>query len=478
MTRDSKGPRKSFSKGSSSDFGKKRSFSSSDKPKRTFKSEDTSFKKRDGDSSEKRSYGKREGSYGDREKKSFGSKSFDSDKKSFIKKADGKYESADKKSFGSRERKPYGEKSFDSGKKSFTKKADGKYESTDKRSFGDRERKPYGEKSFDGDKKPFTKKSDGKYESSDKRSFDSRDKKSFGEKSYKKRSSDSFEYGEKKSYVKRDGKDYEKKPYEPKLSKSERTVVKSKKAGPKKTSTQQNVSDDAVRLNRYLANAGICSRREADVLIATGVVTVNGKIVTEMGYKVNPTDVVTYGGVPIKNETKKYLLLNKPKDYITTMDDPQERRTVMELIRNACRERLYPVGRLDRNTTGVLLFTNDGDMTAKLTHPKFEVRKVYHVTLNKKMTSEDYRMLNEGLELSDGFIKPDAAEFVGAGKFELGIEIHSGKNRIVRRMFEHLGYEVIKLDRVAFAGLTKKDLPRGKFRFLTEKEIGFLKMLG
>lgn len=231
-------------------------------------------------------------------------------------------------------------------------------------------------------------------------------------------------------------------------------------------------------MNRYVANAGICSRREADVLIATGVVTVNGKIVTEMGYKVNPTDVVTYGGVPIKNETKKYLILNKPKDYITTMDDPEERRTVMELIRKACKERLYPVGRLDRNTTGILLFTNDGDMTAKLTHPKFEVRKVYHVTLDKKMTTEDYRMLNEGVDLADGFIKPDAVEFVGTGKYELGVEIHSGKNRIVRRMFEHLGYEVVKLDRVAFAGLTKKDLPRGKYRFLTEKEISFLKMLG
>lgn len=491
MTRDSQRPRKTFSKGGSSDFNKKRSTSSSDKPKRNFKSEGSSFKKRDGDSSEKRSYGKREGGYGDREKKSFGSKSFGSDKKPFTKKADGKYESTDKKSFGSRERKPFGEKSFDGDKKPYTKRSDGKYESSDKSSFGSRERKPYGEKSFDSDKKTFSRKSDGKYESTEKRSYESTEKrsygsrdkkpfgdKSFGEKSYTKRSDSSYEKRDKKPFGKSERGDFEKKSYEPKLSKAEKVVAKSKKAGPGKTSTQKNVSDDAVRLNRYMANAGICSRREADVLIATGVVTVNGKIITEMGYKVNPTDVVAYGGVPIKNETKKYLLLNKPKDYITTMDDPQERHTVMELIRNACRERLYPVGRLDRNTTGVLLFTNDGDMTAKLTHPKFEVRKVYHVTLNKKMTSEDFKMLNEGLELADGFIKPDAAEFVGTGKFELGVEIHSGKNRIVRRMFEHLGYEVIKLDRVAFAGLTKKDLPRGKFRFLTEKEIGFLKMLG
>ena len=197
-----------------------------------------------------------------------------------------------------------------------------------------------------------------------------------------------------------------------------------------------------------------------------------------MGYKVNPTDVVNYGGVPIKNEVKKYLLLNKPKDYITTMDDPEERKTVMELIRKACKERLYPVGRLDRNTTGVLLFTNDGDLTSKLTHPKFGVRKIYHVILDKRITSEDFKTISEGFDLSDGFIKPDAIEYVGEGKSELGVEIHSGRNRIVRRIFEHLGYEVMKLDRVAFAGLTKKDLPRSKFRFLTPKEIDFLKMLG
>jgi 23S rRNA pseudouridine2605 synthase len=325
-------------------------------------------------------------------------------------------------------------------------------------------KKSYG----DGEKRSYTKREG---------SAEDRPRRSFGD-------------GERKPFVKREGADSDRprktygekrdfdKPYETKLSKSERVVEKSKKAGPSKTSTQKNVSDDAVRLNRYVANAGICSRREADVLIATGVVTVNGKIVTEMGYKVNPTDVVNYGGVPIKNEVKKYLVLNKPKDYITTMDDPEERKTVMELIRKACKERLYPVGRLDRNTTGVLLFTNDGDLTAKLTHPKFGVRKIYHVILDKRITSEDFKTLAEGVELSDGFIKPDAIEYVGEGKSELGVEIHSGRNRIVRRLFEHLGYEVMKLDRVAFAGLTKKDLPRAKFRFLTPKEVDFLKMLG
>ena len=570
MSRDSQGPRKTFSKGGSSDFNKRKSFSSSDKAKRPRTSGDSSFKKRDGDSTEKRSYTKREDSserprksFGDSEGKSFSgekrtfgkrqdgsfkskssggfgggekrsytkregssedrpSRSFgDGERKPFVKREDGKYESAGpRKSYGDRdgEKRSYGKRegssedrprrSFGDGeRKPFVKREDGKYESSGPRkSYGDRdgEKRSYSKRegssedrprrSFgDGERKPFTKREDGKYESAGPRkSYGDGEKRSYTKRegSSEDRPRRSFGDGERKPFVKREGGDSERprksysdnkafdKPYEPRLSKSERVVEKSKKAGPSKTSTQKNVSDDAVRLNRYVANAGICSRREADVLIATGVVTVNGKIVTEMGYKVNPTDVVTYGGVPIKNEVKKYLILNKPKDYITTMDDPEERKTVMELIRKACKERLYPVGRLDRNTTGLLLFTNDGDLTAKLTHPKFNVRKVYHVVLDKRITSEDFRTLAEGIELSDGPIKPDAIEYVGEGKSELGVEIHSGRNRIVRRMFEHLGYEVMKLDRVAFAGLTKKDLPRAKFRFLTEKEVDFLKMLG
>ncbi len=529
MSRDSQGPRKTFSKGGSSDFNKRKSFSSSDKPKRPRSSGDSTFKKRDDDSSEKRSYTKREGSSAERPRKSYGDseKSFSGEKRTYGKRQDGSFKSKSGSSFGGdREKRPYTKredsdgprKSFgDSERKPFVKRADGKYESAGPRkSFGDGEKRSYTRRddsdgprrSFgDGERKPFVKREDGKYESAgprksygdgEKRSYTKREdsfdrpKRSFddGEKRpYVKRESSSedrpkrnFEDGEKRSYSS-DRKPYpkrddDKRPAERKLSPSERVVVKSKKAGPAKTSTQKNVEDGAVRLNRYIANSGVCSRREADVLIATGVVTVNGKIVVEMGYKVNPTDVVNYGGVPIKNEVKKYLLLNKPKDYITTMDDPEERRTVLQLTKQACKERLYPVGRLDRNTTGVLLFTNDGDMTAKLTHPKFDVRKVYHVTLNKKITTEDYRTVNDGIELADGFIKPDAVEHVGEGKYELGIEIHSGRNRIVRRIFEHLGYEVVKLDRVSFAGLTKKDLPRGKYRFLTEKEVSFLKMLG
>ena len=233
-----------------------------------------------------------------------------------------------------------------------------------------------------------------------------------------------------------------------------------------------------IRLNKYIANAGICSRREADVLISTGAITVNGEVVTEMGHKVMPTDEVRYGDKVLQREKPVYVLLNKPKDYITTTDDERGRANVMELVRDACEERIYPVGRLDRDTTGLLLFTNDGDLTKKLTHPSSEIEKTYDVELDKPFASVDMDLLREnGVELRDGLIKPDEVEYVGDGKREVGITIHSGKNRIVRRIFESLGYEVVKLDRVVFAGLTKKDLPRGRWRFLTKNEVNFLKML-
>jgi len=232
-----------------------------------------------------------------------------------------------------------------------------------------------------------------------------------------------------------------------------------------------------IRLNKYIANAGICSRREADVLIATGAITVNGEVVTEMGHKVMPTDEVRYGDKILQREKPVYVLLNKPKDYITTTDDERGRANVMELVRDACEERIYPVGRLDRDTTGLLLFTNDGDLTKKLTHPSSEIEKTYDVELDKPFASVDMDLLRNGVELHDGKITPDEVEYVGEGKKEVGITIHSGKNRIVRRIFESLGYEVVKLDRVVFAGLTKKDLPRGRWRFLTKNEISFLKML-
>lgn len=245
----------------------------------------------------------------------------------------------------------------------------------------------------------------------------------------------------------------------------------------KKGDPLPNLNTDEIRLNKYLSNAGICSRREADVLIKTGVVTVNGKIVTEMGYKVKPGDVIQYDGETINAETKRYVLLNKPRGFITTMDDPLGRKTVMQLVKKACKERVYPVGRLDRETTGLLLLTNDGDLAKKLTHPRYKAKKIYQVELNKNVNPADLKKLLDGVLLEDGTSRFDAADFIDdEDSKQVGVELHSGKNRIVRRTFEALGYKVVKLDRVMFAGLTKKDLPRGRYRHLSEREVGFLKM--
>jgi len=235
--------------------------------------------------------------------------------------------------------------------------------------------------------------------------------------------------------------------------------------------------NEPIRLNKYLANAGKCSRREADEMIQAGVVTVNGQVVTELGTKVLRTDVVRFHDEPVTLEKKVYVLLNKPKDYVTTSDDPQQRKTVMDLVKNACPERIYPVGRLDRNTTGVLLLTNDGDLASKLTHPKYLKKKIYHVHLDRNVTAHDMQQIAEGIMLDDGEIKADDIQYVDAvDKKQVGIEIHSGKNRIVRRIFESLGYKVTKLDRVQFAGLTKKNLRRGDWRYLTEEEVDRLRM--
>ena len=235
--------------------------------------------------------------------------------------------------------------------------------------------------------------------------------------------------------------------------------------------------NEPLRLNKFLANAGICSRREADEFIQAGVVTVNGQVVTELGTKILRTDEVMFHDQPVKIEKKVYVLLNKPKDYVTTSDDPQQRKTVMDLVKNACSERIYPVGRLDRNTTGVLLLTNDGDLASKLTHPKYLKKKIYHVYLDKNVTAHDMQQIADGIQLEDGEIKADDVQYASpTDKKQVGIEIHSGKNRIVRRIFESLGYRVQKLDRVQFAGLTKKNLKRGDWRYLTEEEVDRLRM--
>jgi len=249
-----------------------------------------------------------------------------------------------------------------------------------------------------------------------------------------------------------------------------------RKFKPKSTGKRPASADGFIRLNRYIANAGICSRREADVLIQAGAVKVNNKVVTEMGVKVGPDDVVHCGDQRLSREKMVYLLLNKPKDYVTTMRDPDGRKTVVQLVSSACKERVLPVGRLDRQTTGLLLMTNDGDLAKRLTHPKHGVSKLYHIHTDKKVSGKHLEELLAGVKLEDGIVKADKVSYVGENQRELGLEIHMGKNRIVRRLMEQLGYNVLKLDRVMFAGLTKKNLPKGKYRFLTETEIARLKM--
>lgn len=235
--------------------------------------------------------------------------------------------------------------------------------------------------------------------------------------------------------------------------------------------------DGLIRLNKYISNAGVCSRRDADDLISKGLVTINGEVVTELGRKVTLDDEIIFDGKRLNPERKVYILLNKPKGFSTTLEDPHAGRTVMELVQGACQERIYPVGRLDIQTTGLLLFTNDGELTKKLTHPSYEKKKVYHIQLDRDFLREDMEKIANGIELEDGLIAADDIQFIDTDDArQVGIEIHSGKNRIVRRIFEHFDYHVEKLDRVLFAGLTKKDLPRGRYRFLTPQEVNFLKM--
>jgi 23S rRNA pseudouridine2605 synthase len=267
------------------------------------------------------------------------------------------------------------------------------------------------------------------------------------------------------------------KGYSGKTTKNTRPGDFKKKFVSRQTKKKVQSHDDEIRLNRFIANAGVCSRREADKYIEAGLITINGKVVSELGTKVKPTDDVRFDGRKLNPEQKIYLLLNKPKDFVTTTDDPHAERTVMELVKKACSERIYPVGRLDKNTTGLLLFTNDGDLSKKLMHPSHNMKKVYQVSLDKPLTKNHLLQIADGIELEDGRISADTISYVqGEIKTEVGIEIHSGRNRIVRRIFESLGYRVKKLDRVYFAGLTKKNLPRGKYRFLSPKEVQFLKM--
>ncbi len=324
-------------------------------------------------------------------------------------------------------------------------------------SYGDREQKNY-------HSKPYGKRQNANYKSED--NFEFKPRRSPG-------SSSGGKFVEIRFDNKKDGvvfrKPRSKDPnYDPnaKYSQKKRALYHQEFVDPTKP----------VRLNKFLANAGICSRREADEYIRAGVITVNGEIVTELGSKVLPSDKVMFHNQPVQSERKVYLLLNKPKDCVTTSEDKHAKMTVLDLVRNACSERIYPVGRLDRNTTGVLLLTNDGDLASKLMHPKYEKKKIYQVTLDRALSEDDFKTILSGVELEDGLMAADALEYLPEGKSkQVGIEIHSGRNRIVRRLFDKLGYRVVRLDRVYFAGLTKKNLPRGKYRFLSEREVNMLK---
>ncbi len=404
-----------------------------------------------------------------------------------------------KKSFGDRtERKPY---NSDNRRSSEDRKP---YNSDNRRSSEDR--KPYNSdnRRSSEDRKPYN--SDNRRSSEDRKPYNSDNRRSSEDRGGSTRGNDKFKKdgfsrnnSARPDFKQRDG-GFKKRPFNDRDEQGQggdRTNFRSRKtfgsadgdektyfpnrrfAQARKPASGQAIDDGTIRLNRYISNSGICSRRKADELIEQGLISVNGEIVTELGTKVDPAkDEIRYNNERLKREKMVYVLLNKPKDYITTTDDPQERRTVMQLVSKATKERIYPVGRLDRNTTGLLLLTNDGNLAEKLSHPRNNISKMYHVELDKSLSQGDMNKIEFGIELEDGLIKPDEVSYVtGASKKEVGIQIHSGKNRIVRRIFEHLGYEVVKLDRVVYANLTKKDLPRGRWRYLEERELIQLKHL-
>lgn len=481
-------------------FAKKPDFKSDSKPSYGDKPKGKFFRS-DEKGGDKPAYGKRFGT-GDSERKSFGAKRFD--------KGEGFQKKFEKRENSSYPKKSFGGKSDDFKKDDFSGKKFEKREGSDfpKKSYGD---KPDRFKKDDSSRKKFEKREGSDYP-----------KKSFGDNSdrFKREDSDTRKFG-RNSDSKSEKPFFKKEFSENKPSKGpgERLVYKGRgrdqkpvfgTEAPKSAEdqptekrgfgknrpnrqelnsdrpdynfdalparkTKGNEETDLLRLNKYIANSGICARREADDLIAQGLITVNGTVITEMGFKVKKSDRVVYQGKKVNPEKPVYVLLNKPKDFITTTDDPMERKTVMKLVENACEERIFPVGRLDRNTTGLLLFTNDGELTAKLSHPSNEVKKIYQVTLDKPLTHNHEKEILEGLTLEDGDVKVDDMQVLSLDRTIIGLEIHIGRNRIVRRLFAHLGYEVIALDRVMYAGLDKKDLKRGHYRFLTEQEVIRLK---
>ncbi len=452
-------PKRAFSK--DNDDRPKRSFSrdNDDRPKRSFS--------RDNDDRPKRSSSR---DNDDRPKRSFSRDNDDRPKRTFSRDNDEKPKRSYSRDNEDRPKRAFSRDNDDRPKRSFSRDNEDRPKRAFSRDNDEKPKRSYSRDNEDRPKRAFSRDNDEKPKRSYSRDNEDKPKRAFSRDNDEKpkRSYSKDDDRPKRSYNKSD-KGESKRGYS-----AGREEFRSKKSQ-RGTFTENG----AIRLNRYISMAGICSRREADEMILAGVVSVNGTVVTELGSKVEPGDDVRYNGERLKNETHRYILLNKPKDYITTMEDPTARKTVMELVSGACRERIYPVGRLDRLTTGLLLFTNDGDLAKVLTHPSSLVRKIYHVELSKNVKASDLKLIAEGIELEDGFMQVDQVAYDGDGtdKKMVGLQIHSGKNRIVRRIFEHLGYEVVKLDRVMFAGLTKKDLPRGRYRALTETEVGMLKMI-
>ena len=407
----------------------------------------------------KRAYGSRDGKPFDRERKPFDSerpkRSSDSERP---KRAFGSdrpkraYGNREDKPFD-RERKPYNsdrpERTFDSDrpKRTYTRREDKPF---------DRERKPYNsdrpKRTFDSDrpKRTYTRREDKPFDS-ERKPFE--------------KNTEPFESDRPKKAF---GEDHAERPYRESRPRAEEYTPKPRR--------RKAVDEEGIRLNKFISNSGVCSRREADDYITAGLVSVNGQIITELGTKIQAQDDVRFNGERLRGEEKVYLLMNKPKDFVTTLTDPNADKTVMDLIAGNCSQRVYPVGRLDKSTTGVLLLTNDGELTEKLTHPSNLNKKIYHVFLDKNLSGSDFKALLDGITLEDGPMNADSLSYIDEDKSQLGLEIHSGRNRVVRRMFEHLGYKVKKLDRVFFAGLTKKNLRRGQWRFLTEQEVAMLKM--
>ncbi len=535
--REFTGERKPFNSDERKPFGERKEFGGERKSfgeKREFNSERP--EKREFNSGERKPYGEKREFTGERkpfnsdERKPYGErKEFTSERKPYGEKREFNSERPERREFNSGERKPYGEKREFTGERK-------PFNSDERKPYGERkefggERKPYGEKrEFTGERKPFN--SDERKPYGEKREFNSDERKPYGERPA---SGERKPYGDKKEFAygndkrkpvtkrfdkgdfnkprpsfgdkpaleekksRGEGNDKPEKTYGSakvnfggkNLFKAHNPAEQSDKWTPtykigqyrdtapkkvqKKIEASEKKNSSEIRLNRFIANAGICSRREADDIIKAGEISINGEVITEMGHQVQPGDVVKMGNKKLSREKMVYVLINKPKDFITTTEDPDDRKTVMDLVKNACEERIYPVGRLDRNTTGLLLLTNDGELADKLTHPSNEVEKLYQVELDKPLTAEHQEQILKGINLEDGEFKADEVGIVTPDNMVIGIKIHSGRNRIVRRLFESLGYDVLKLDRTTFAGLNKKDLPRGSWRFLTEKEVVKLK---